>query len=184
MVNAVRKSERLLHWRGPWGALPVLVRNGRIRAISLDPRASLTALDLREPSGRAGPIKSARELEQLMRAALRGSLRMRAILAAIDLTSSTDFERSVLTALAQVRFGETISYGELAAAAGAPRAARAVGAALGKNPIPILLPCHRVVAANGIGGYGGAADRGWRPAGQDPIAFKRALLAREGVLVR
>lgn len=184
MVSAVRTSEQLLHWRGPWGAVPVLVRNGRICALSLDPRASLTALGLRAPSGRTGPITSARELEQLMRAALRGSLGMRAILAAIDLTSSTDFERSVLTALARVRFGETISYGELAAAAGSPRAARAVGSALGKNPIPILLPCHRVVAADGIGGYGGAADRGWRPGGRDPIAFKRALLASEGVLIR
>jgi len=109
---------------------------------------------------------------------LAGQATAKEILAACDLSDSTDFERKVLVALAKVRSGEVISYGELAAAA------RAVGSALGKNPIPILLPCHRVVASNGIGGYGGSAGREWRPAGQDPIAFKRALLASEGVLVR
>jgi methylated-DNA-[protein]-cysteine S-methyltransferase len=119
-----------------------------------------------------------------MRRVLAGQATPKEILAASELSDSTEFERKVLVALAKVRRGEVISYGELATAAGSPRAARAVGSALGKNPIPILLPCHRVVAANGIGGYGGAADRGWRPGGRDPIAFKRALLASEGVLVR
>jgi O-6-methylguanine DNA methyltransferase len=119
-----------------------------------------------------------------MRRVLAGQATPKEILAASELSDSTEFERKVLVALAKVRRGRVISYGELAAAAGSPRAARAVGSALGKNPIPILLPCHRVVAANGIGGYGGAADRGWRPGGRDPIAFKRALLASEGVLVR
>jgi O-6-methylguanine DNA methyltransferase len=119
-----------------------------------------------------------------MQRALRGTASAREIAAACDLSDCTDFERKVFVALAKVRKGRVISYGELATAAGSPRAARAVGSALGKNPIPILLPCHRVVAANGIGGYGGAADRGWRPGGRDPIAFKRALLASEGVLVR
>ena len=119
-----------------------------------------------------------------MNSALRGSVTACEITTACDLSGSTEFERKVFAALAKVRRGVVISYGELAAAAGSPRAARAVGSALGKNPIPILLPCHRVVASNGIGGYGGSAARAWRPAGQDPIAFKRALLASEGVLVR
>ena len=119
-----------------------------------------------------------------MRRAQRGYATAREITDACDISGFSDFERRVLKALAKVRRGAVISYGELAAAAGSPRAARAVGSALGKNPIPVLLPCHRVVAANGIGGYGGAADRGWRPGGRDPIAFKRALLASEGVLVR
>ncbi len=63
---------------------------------------------------------------------------------------------------------------------GAPRAARAVGGALGRNPIGLLIPCHRVIAADGtIGGYGGDA---WGSV-QDRVAIKRDLLLREGVTV-
>ena len=175
---------RTLSWRSPWGTLPVLLLSGRIRAIGLDPRAEFAEVQ-GPPSRRSvGPIRTTSDLSHLMRRVLAGQATAKEILAACDLSDSTDFERKVLVALAKVRSGEVISYGELAAAAGSPRAARAVGSALGKNPIPILLPCHRVVASNGIGGYGGSAGREWRPAGQDPIAFKRALLASEGVLVR
>jgi O-6-methylguanine DNA methyltransferase len=119
-----------------------------------------------------------------MRRAIRGTATAHEIASACDISGFSDFERRVYASLAKVRRGRVVSYGELATAAGSPRAARAVGSALGKNRIPILLPCHRVVASNGIGGYGGSAGSGWRPAGQDPIRFKRALLANEGVLVR
>ena len=183
MKRAASETERVISWRSPWGALPVLLINGRIRAIALDPRAAPSA-----PAGHdqrpLGLIRTSADVTRLMNGALRGSVTAREISAACDLSGSTEFERKVFAALAKVRRGGVISYGELAAAAGSPRAARAVGSALGKNPIPILLPCHRVVASNGIGGYGGSAAREWRPAGQDPIAFKRALLASEGVLVR
>jgi O-6-methylguanine DNA methyltransferase len=184
MKRAASEPERVISWRSPWGPLPVLLVNGRIRAISLDPRAATSAPAAVDDQRPLGPIRTAADVSRLMQRALRGSVTAREITAACDLASSTEFEHKVFAALAKVRRGRVISYGELAAAAGSPRAARAVGSALGKNPIPILLPCHRVVASNGIGGYGGAADRGWRPAGQDPIAFKRALLASEGVLVR
>ncbi len=183
MRRVVRETERVISWRSPWGALPVLLINGRIRAIALDPRAAPSA-----PAGHdqrpLGLIRTSADVTRLMNGALRGSVTAREITAACDLSGSTEFERKVFAALAKVRRGRVVSYGELAAAAGSPRAARAVGSALGKNPIPILLPCHRVVASNGIGGYGGSAAREWRPAGQDPIAFKRTLLASEGVLVR
>jgi len=183
MKRAASETERVISWRSPWGALPVQLINGRIRAIALDPRAAPST-----PAGHdqrpRGPIRTTADLTRLMDRALRGSVTAREITAACDLSGSTEFERKVFAALAKVRRGGVISYGQLAAAAGSLRAARAVGSALGKNPIPILLPCHRVVASNGIGGYGGSAARGWRPAGQDPIAFKRALLAREGVQVR
>ena len=71
----------------------------------------------------------------------------------------TAFQQRVWRALAQTGWGETTTYGALAAAAGAPGAARAVGNALGRNPILILIPCHRVLAAHGLGGfaYGPAA---------------------------
>ena len=78
-------------------------------------------------------------------------------------------------------WGETASYGEIARRIGAPGAARAVGGALGRNPISLIVPCHRVIAADGtIGGYGGDAW-GSREAALDR---KRALLRREGVTVR
>jgi methylated-DNA-[protein]-cysteine S-methyltransferase len=82
------------------------------------------------------------------------------------------FQRHVLLTLrAEVPYGETVTYGELAELAGRPGAARAVGTAMRKNPVQLLVPCHRVVAAKGIGGYGG---------GPQGVVLKRALLAREG----
>jgi methylated-DNA-[protein]-cysteine S-methyltransferase len=69
------------------------------------------------------------------------------------------FYRRVLQALRKVGFGETLTYGEIAARAGHPRAHRAAGTALGSNPLPIVVPCHRVVRAGGvIGDYGGGPE--------------------------
>ena len=81
----------------------------------------------------------------------------------------TDFQREVWNELTRIPYGETISYGELARRVGRPNGPRAVGQANGRNPIPIIVPCHRVLASNGIGGYGGG------------LKVKRALLAVEGV---
>jgi methylated-DNA-[protein]-cysteine S-methyltransferase len=68
--------------------------------------------------------------------------------------------RDVLAATARIPFGRTSTYGEIARRIGNPRAARAVGNALGSNPIPIVIPCHRVLRAGGqLGGYGGGVDR-------------------------
>ena len=80
----------------------------------------------------------------------------------------TPFQRSVWKAIAGVGFGQTISYAELARRAGCPGSARAAGAATGRNPIGIIVPCHRIVGSNGsLTGYAGGVDR------------KRALLALE-----
>jgi methylated-DNA-[protein]-cysteine S-methyltransferase len=66
------------------------------------------------------------------------------------------FTRQVLETCARVPYGTTVSYGELARRVGSPRAARAVGQALGRNPVPLIVPCHRVVRADGgLGGFGG-----------------------------
>jgi methylated-DNA-[protein]-cysteine S-methyltransferase len=81
----------------------------------------------------------------------------------------TPFQKEVWAELSRIPYGETISYGELARRVGRPNGPRAVGQANGRNPIPIIVPCHRVLASNGIGGYGGG------------LALKRALLAVEGV---
>lgn len=82
----------------------------------------------------------------------------------------TPFQRRVWAALADIPWGQTRSYRELAAAAGCPRGFQAVGQANHRNPLPILIPCHRVIAADGtLGGYAGGAS------------LKRALLALEGI---
>jgi methylated-DNA-[protein]-cysteine S-methyltransferase len=81
----------------------------------------------------------------------------------------TEFQRDVWAELSRIPYGTTISYGELARRVGRPKSPRAVGQANGRNPIPVIVPCHRVLASNGIGGYGGG------------LPMKRALLAVEGV---
>jgi methylated-DNA-[protein]-cysteine S-methyltransferase len=71
----------------------------------------------------------------------------------------TDFQRRVWFALAEIGYGETESYGQLATRVGNPKACRAVGLANGRNPIPLILPCHRVIGSNGsLTGYGGGLD--------------------------
>lgn len=72
----------------------------------------------------------------------------------------TPFQQAVWAALREIPYGHTISYAELAAAVGRPRSARAVGAANGRNPIAVVVPCHRVIGASGaLTGYGGGLDR-------------------------
>ena len=93
--------------------------------------------------------------------------------------SGTPFQQAVWHALGQIAFGETVSYGELARRLGKPDAARAVGLANGRNPLSIVVPCHRVVGASGaLTGYGGGMDRkawllaherGIAPSGQLPL---------------
>ena len=73
--------------------------------------------------------------------------------------SGTEFQVSVLEALQQIPYGETVSYGEIARRVGRPKAVRAVGAANGRNPIPIVVPCHRVIGSSGdLTGFGGGLD--------------------------
>ena len=83
----------------------------------------------------------------------------------------TPFQRKVWSALADIPYGQTITYGELARRVGCPKGSRAVGQANHRNPLPILLPCHRVVGANGtLTGYGGGLE------------LKEWLLRLEGIL--
>jgi methylated-DNA-[protein]-cysteine S-methyltransferase len=90
----------------------------------------------------------------------------------VDLRGTAPFARHVLEQLALVPYGQTTTYGTLAGRVGAPRAARAVGTVMNRNPIPIVLPCHRVVGANGsLTGYGGGLD------------VKEKLLRLEGALL-
>ena len=88
----------------------------------------------------------------------------------VDLSSRSPFHQEVLRATARIPRGEVRTYGELAAGVGRPRAARAVGTAMARNPVPLLVPCHRVVpSSGGVGNYGCRPD------------LKAKLLANEGV---
>ena len=83
----------------------------------------------------------------------------------------TDFQQRVWRALTEIPYGQTRTYKEMAVAAGSPGAVRAVGQACGANPLPLLIPCHRVVASGGLGGFGGG----------EPL--KKYLLRLEGVKI-
>jgi len=88
----------------------------------------------------------------------------------LDLSSGTDFQQRVWGTLRQIARGETWSYAQVARAIGQPKAVRAVGGACGANPIPVLVPCHRVVVAHQrLGGFSGG------------LHWKRTLLEREGI---
>jgi len=82
----------------------------------------------------------------------------------------TAFQKNVLKTISKIPPGETMTYGEVAKAAGKPGAARAVGNVMASNPIPLILPCHRVVASNGLGGFSVGLE------------IKRKLLELEGAL--
>ena len=87
----------------------------------------------------------------------------------------TDWQRKVWSALRMIPFGATRGYGELAAGLGSPGAARAVGRANGANPVTIVVPCHRVVAAGGLGGYGwGLGSKRWLLDHERAVAGLRA----------
>ncbi|HEY7535753.1 MAG TPA: methylated-DNA--[protein]-cysteine S-methyltransferase [Thermodesulfobacteriota bacterium] len=88
----------------------------------------------------------------------------------LDLSSGTPFQISVWRELLKIPYGQVRTYGEIARRIGNPNAARAVGGAVGANPIPIIVPCHRVVATNGLGGYSSG------------IEIKKKLLHIERVL--
>jgi methylated-DNA-[protein]-cysteine S-methyltransferase len=154
----------LTSWRqrSPYGDLTVVVSTRGLQEISL-PGDDQPDVELGPPDRLV-----AKQLDQWFAG------KRRAFDVMLDLDGIDGFRRTALETLArEVHWGETVTYGELAALAGRPRAARAAGSAMRNNPIPFVIPCHRVVAAgNKIGGYGG---------GRNAIALKRALLVREGV---
>ena len=99
--------------------------------------------------------------------------RLREFTLPVDLGGMTDFQQRVLHLASAIPAGAMRTYGELASALGSPRASRAVGQALGRNPVPIVIPCHRVVGSNGrLTGYSGGQG----------IESKRWLLRLEGAL--
>mgnify|MGYP001073403175 CR=1 FL=1 len=92
----------------------------------------------------------------------------------VDITTVSEFDRSVLEAVRKIRYGTVTSYGKVALCIGIPRGARAVGRALGRNPVPIIIPCHRGICSNGaLGGFTGGLE--WK---------KRLLDLESGVMLK
>lgn len=155
-------------YQSPLGPLAIASRGDVLVAIRLegDPVSLASACGRLEPTT-SGPL--APRIDRAFGAYFEGRLDAIDTLAAEP--AGTPFQREIWTALREIPFGTTISYSELAARVGRPAAVRAVGAANGRNPVPIVIPCHRVIGANGsLVGYGGGLDR------------KRWLLAHEGLI--
>jgi methylated-DNA-[protein]-cysteine S-methyltransferase len=154
------------HLASPVGTLTLAATDDGLHAIEF-PRN-------RHPANRAGWTEgqhsvldlAARQLDEYFAATRR----------AFDLPLAprgTDFQRKVWLTLAGIAYGETVSYAQLAQRVGKPTAMRAVGAANGRNPLPIVLPCHRVIGADGsLTGFGGG------------LPTKQFLLELEGALAR
>jgi methylated-DNA-[protein]-cysteine S-methyltransferase len=168
----------------PWGPVHVVASEAGVAAIERDWSAETVARLVGDRlGGRVAPVDPTAPSDGRGRW-LRAGLRAVAEVAEggeptvdllLDWRGISAWDRRVLEGARTLRRGEITSYGRLARRIGAPGAARAVGAALGRNPFWLLIPCHRVVAGDGtIGGYGG---------GSDAIEVKRDLLAREGVAV-
>lgn len=147
------------HVRSPVGTFGVEGDDDAVVAIYLPHEA-------RRASRGAAPRAVARTVAQLTEYFAGRRQRFDVPLAAHDATA---FQQKVWSTLRAIPYGEVMTYGEVAAASGHPGAQRAVGNANHANPWPVIVPCHRVVAANGLGGYGGGDE------------VKRYLLALEGV---
>jgi methylated-DNA-[protein]-cysteine S-methyltransferase len=171
----------------PWGPIHVAACAGAAIGLAvLAPRDAFAA-DVRRHTGReeAGGVRAAPDaartmLDEAVAAveAFLGGDGDRLGRLPLDLGDRGPWDRAILGAVAEVPFGRVTSYGRIAGAAGRPGAARAAGGAVGRNPIGLAIPCHRVIAGDGsIGGYGGD----WFGTRDELLAIKRELLAIEGV---
>lgn len=163
----------------PWGPIHVAASAaGVVACESLTPwEPFVDALERRL----GGPVGDRRHavLDQAVRE-LDGWLRIerRAFDVPVDLSDRPAWDQLVLGTVAAIPWGETASYAEIARRVGRPGAARAVGGAVGRSPIGIIVPCHRVIGADGtLRGYGG----GWFGSLEAGLELKRELLLREGV---
>jgi methylated-DNA-[protein]-cysteine S-methyltransferase len=172
----------------PWGPIHVAASDAGVAALDLmaPTEGFLDALRRRgfEPYAAAAAAGGGRardhHLERVvdhLRTYLRGALPAFDDVP-LDLGSRPGWDRAVLGGVRAVPWGQVTTYGRIARRIGRPGAARAVGGAVGRNPVGILIPCHRVIAGDGsIGGYGGA----WFGTREALLDVKRELLALEGV---
>ena len=136
-------------WAGPWGRFAWSCTNtGMCRLQFPEPNQQIAKTNRNPPLNR-----HVNDLIAWLEEWLGGDPQS-AVLPALDVSAGTEFQRDVWTAMSRIPFGETRSYQQLATDIGRPGAIRAVGGACGANPVPLLVPCHRVTAAGGrIGGF-------------------------------
>ncbi len=167
-ASRIRAMSTIIYEFGAWRGL-VTLREGRVRVhvwgedhrALIDRAAGLVDAGLNEST----PAKVG------LQALLKDYFSGRTVEPArwpVDLEGLSSFDRAVYEAVRSIPGGKTATYGEIAARAGSPCAARAVGNALARNPIPLFIPCHRVRGANGPGGWSG------------PPGWKERLLVLEG----
>ena len=174
---------------GPWG--PIHIAGGEAGLVALDFLAPPTVFEasvirrqhiVPRPLDRS-TAPAVRRLLELAIEAVTGYFEGRpSVLATVplDLSVGAAWDRRVLEGVHQIPYGQVTSYGRLARMVGSPGAARAAGGAVGRNPIGLAIPCHRVIAADGsLGGYGGD----WWGGMERLLAIKRELLASEGVVL-
>lgn len=153
------------------GWIGLLARGGRLARLVFGHESAAAAhAALAQYLPCAGPVRIWRtDLVERLRAYAQGAIDEFADVE-LDLGPLSPFRRRVVECLRRVPYGATLTYGELAALVGHPRAARAVGACMSSNPVPIIVPCHRVLAAGGkLGGY----------SGPNGVEMKKRLLALE-----
>lgn len=134
-----------------WGVIKLTLKNGEVVNCTL-PRIKTMPCKL-------FTIEAFQTLENLLKKFPR-----------FGTSEGTDFQRAVWGEIQKISRGQTHTYGEIAAAIGRPNAVRAVGSACGANPIPLFIPCHRVVAQNSLGGFGSG------------LPWKKLLLEMEGAV--
>jgi methylated-DNA-[protein]-cysteine S-methyltransferase len=173
----------------PWGPIRLAATNRGLAALDqlvtqeafvdrLVRRFRLEPVDLAEAPPESAAATHIRTALEALGAFLGGDLGALDGLP-VDLDDRAEWDRRVLSAVRGIPPGETVSYGGVARMIGRPGAARAVGGAVGRNPIGLVIPCHRVISGDGsIGGYGG----GWWGGRQAGLELKQRLLAREGVI--
>ncbi|HEY4189368.1 MAG TPA: methylated-DNA--[protein]-cysteine S-methyltransferase [Candidatus Limnocylindrales bacterium] len=172
---------------GPWGPVHIAAGLRGVVALAMLSSDEAFVADLdRRRVGAPVPIAEAqrgpaKDLADLVRTRVQAALGGKAAAfddLPIDLRDRSDWDRLVLDGVRSIPRGEVASYGEVARRIGRPGAARAVGGAVARNPVGLLVPCHRVIAGDGsLGGYGVAAWGGREAA----LDVKRGLLALEGV---
>lgn len=158
------KSSHVFATDWGWWGLQASAR-GIVRVVLPQPSRQQARKQLDEVRSSAGPLaeEAARQIQEYLRG------RRQHFTLPVDWELMSGFARLILEGCAQIAYGETISYAELARRAGHKRAARAAGQALGANLVPILVPCHRIICADGsLGGFSGGLET------------KRRLLELEG----
>jgi methylated-DNA-[protein]-cysteine S-methyltransferase len=166
----------------PWGPIHVAATSTAVVALSHLVPTELFVASLERRFGRAAPAhggadgRLARTAAEQVDEYLAGTRRTFDL--PLELGPRAAWDVAVLAGVASVPWGEATSYGRVARRIGRPGAARAVGGAVGRNPIGIVIPCHRVLAGDGsLGGYGGD----WRGSRDALLEVKRELLRLEGI---